>query len=190
MVWAATGCSQVAVYVEHDPRASFPDLATYQWLEQPSMASAPDVENPILDARVRSVVDAELAARGFEKQDDGTPDFLVGYTAAVDNAMQAVTIDRYYGYTQTTYLTRAGSARDYPRGTLGRQTVVYEYQQGSLILDISTPVPRRLIWRAYARSAVDPNETQETRDKRLREAVRKMLKDFPPGRAADTSRAR
>jgi hypothetical protein len=63
---------------------------------------------------------------------------------------------------------------------MSRQTVVYEYQQGSLILDISTPVPGRLIWRGFARSAIEPDETQEQRDTRLREAVNKLLKQFPP----------
>ena len=180
VVSTGAGCAHVAVYVEHDPTANFKDLTTYGWLNEPSTGDSPTAENSILDARVHAIVEDGLAAHGYEKATDGTPDFLVGYSAAVEETLQGVTIDRYYGYTQTTYLTKSGSARDYPRGTMGRQTVVYEYQQGSLILDISTPQPRKLIWRGFARAAIEPDETQKQRDTRLREAVRQLLKQFPP----------
>ncbi len=180
VVLSAPGCSNVAVYVEHDPSANFGELARFGWFDKPSMAASSGPDGEILEARVRAVVRDELTARGLVEEAHGTPDFLVGFSAAVDNQLQAMTIDRYYGYTQSTYLTRAGTARDYPRETMGRQTVVQEYQQGTLVLDFSTPDPRRLIWRGYARSVIDPNSTQEQRDKRLREAVRKMLRDFPP----------
>lgn len=180
IISAGAGCASVAIYVEHDPTANFDDLNRYSWLEEPSMGNPPTAENPILDARVRAIVEEVLASRGYEKATDGRPDFLVGYSVAVENTLQSVTIDRYYGYTQATYLTRTRSARDYPRQTMSRQTVVYEYQQGSLILDISTPLPGRLIWRGFARAVIEPDETQEQRDTRLREAVSKLLKQFPP----------
>ena len=57
---------------------------------------------------------------------------------------------------------------------------MYEYQQWTLVLDVSTPDTHRLLWRAYARSTIDETQKQETRDKQLREAVRKMIKSFPP----------
>lgn len=177
---AASGCSAISVYVEHDPTVNFAELKRYSWVEEASMGTAPIAENPILDSRVRLIVDQELAARGYEKITGGTPDFLVGYSAAVDTELQAVTINRYYGYTQSTYLTRAGTGRNYPRETMNRQTVVYEYQQGTLILDFSSPVPHRLIWRGFARAVIEPDQPQEQRDKQLREAVRKMLESFPP----------
>lgn len=174
----AAGCTRVSIYVEHDPTASFANLTTYSW------AGPTDKEltkrNPILDARITSAVETELAARGFTLT-DAKPDFIVAYSAAIDDSLQAVTIDRYAGYTQSTYLTRAGTGWNYPRDTANRTTVVYEYQQGSLILDVSLPDPKRLIWRAYSRAVIDPNESQKKRDETLREAVRLMLKDFPPG---------
>jgi hypothetical protein len=48
------------------------------------------------------------------------------------------------------------------------------------VLDVSTPDTHRLLWRAYARSTIEADQKQETRDKQLRDAVRKMLKSFPP----------
>ncbi len=125
-------------------------------------------------------VEAELAARGFQEQASGPADFFVGYSAAVSDTLQSVTIDRYAGYTQSTYLTKSGTSWDYPRETAGQTTVVYEYKQGSLILDVFLPDPKRLIWRAYSTAIIDPGESQAKRDRKLREAVRSMLKEFPP----------
>jgi hypothetical protein len=177
----ASGCTQIAVYVEHDPTVSFEGLQTYDWGESKiDFAERTQTDNQIFDSRVRSTVEAELARRGFERVEDGDPDFLVAYSAAIDVGQQTVTIDRYGGYTQSTYLSKSGTSRDYPRSTTGQQKVVYDYQQGSLILNVSLPEPRRRIWRAYARSVIDPEESQKARDDRLREAVRRMLADFPP----------
>ena len=107
-----SACTHVAVYVEHDPTASFADLTTYDWVTAPPAATdAPVADDQILDNRVRSIVETELAADGFARRTDGTADFLVGYSAAEDSSLQAVTIDRYHGYIQSTYLTRAGTTR-------------------------------------------------------------------------------
>ena len=77
------GCSATSVRVEHDPTASFAGLSTYSWAAaaQP-VTNDPRLDNPILDARIRRIVEAELAARGFEKQTAGAPELLLLEAAA------------------------------------------------------------------------------------------------------------
>jgi hypothetical protein len=167
VLWVLAGCSSVRVWTEQDPRVSFAGLATYAWASAAgSVTNDPHVENPILDARVHYAVDNELAARGFEKQATGTPDFLIGYHAAIEEKLDVRYVDDYYGYSYTY------------RGRPPRKTV-YKYEQGTLILDVSLPDPKRLIWRAIARAEVYPGASQEEGDKRLTEAVRKMFDQFP-----------
>jgi hypothetical protein len=174
----SSACTRVAVYVEHDPRIDFTTLTTYDWAEPAPDTTAPE---PDLDARVRAIVKETLDARGFEPAAQGeTADFLLACTAAVDESVRSVTIDRYYGYKQSAYLSKSGTARSYPRATARRQTAVRTYRQGSLILDILMSEPRRRIWRAYARAVIDPDETDAQREQRLRQAVREMLEQFPP----------
>ncbi|MHC4968476.1 MAG: DUF4136 domain-containing protein [Planctomycetota bacterium] len=175
--WALGGCSGISVWSERDPTASFAGLTTYDWAAvSQAVTNDPHAENPILDARVRHAVEAELAARGFEKQASGTPDFLVGYHVAIQEKLDVRYVDDYYGYSYTY------------RGRVPRKTY-YAYEEGTLILDVSTPNPKRLIWRAIARAEVQPGRSQEQEDERLAQAVRKMLDQFPAqlGPAASAS---
>jgi hypothetical protein len=177
VLWALGGCSGITVWSERDPTASFAGLGTYDWAAaSQAVAVDPHTENPILDARVRHAVETELAARGFEKQAAGTPDFLIGYHVAIREKLDVRYVDDYYGYSYTY------------RGRVPRKTY-YAYEEGTLILDVSLPSPKRLIWRAIARAEVSSGQSQEEGDKRLAEAVRKMFDQFPaaPGPAAGAS---
>lgn len=165
---ALAGCTSISVYVEHDPAEAFAGLNSYQWATPTrTVAGDPHTDDPILDARIRYIVDAEFAARGYRMLADGAPDFLVGYHASTREKTQVWALDDYYGYSR------------YSRYGRGRSTV-YTYEEGALILDISTADTHRLIWRAWARAVVDPGDTQQQRDRVLADAVRKMLDKFPP----------
>ena len=167
VLWALGGCSGIKVWTEQDPTVSFEGLRTYAWASaSQEIENDPHAENPILDRRIRLIVDTELAARGFEQLDDGAPDFLIGYQVAIQEKLDVRYVDDYYGYAYTY------------RAWVPRRTV-YAYEQGTLILDVSLPEPKRLIWRSIATAEVDSAESQEQGDKRLREAVRKMLDKFP-----------
>lgn len=177
---SSLGCTQIAVHVEHDPDVSFAGLTTYDWATGASRAEGTLFSDAEFDAQMRAAVEGELGRRGFERSADGAPDLLVAYTAAAEDALRKVTIDRYSGYGQYGYLRKTGRSWDYPRTTASRETAIQEYQQGSIILDVSLPEPRRLLWRAYARAVLDPNESEATRERQLKDAVRQMLADFPP----------
>jgi hypothetical protein len=162
------GCSGIDIWTEQDPTASFQGLHTYGWASvSQSIQNDLHAENPILDRRIRLIVDDALAARGFKKQQGGTPDFLIGYHVAVKQQLDVRYVNDYYGYAYTSLAWRP-------------QRTVYAYDQGTLILDVSLPDPKRLIWRGVATAEVFPGESQAKGDKRIAEAVDKMLDKFPP----------
>jgi hypothetical protein len=164
---ALAGCNGVKVWTEYDPTTDFSNLKTYGWATiAPTAQGDPQTENPILDARVRLALENELAARGFQRQTSGPPDFLVGYRAVIKEKVDVRYVDDQWGYS---YTYRARTSRK----------TVYEYDQGTLIVDVSLPDPKRLIWRAIARDEVYPGQPQEEGDRRLAEAVRKMFDQFP-----------
>ena len=66
----------------------------------------------------------------------------------------------------------------YPR----RNAVVSEYQVGTLILDVVRAADRQLIWRGTASDEVYPDNSTEARERRVREAVQKILEQFPPAK--------
>jgi hypothetical protein len=65
------------------------------------------------------------------------------------------------------------------RGTISKSRV-YGYEEGTLILDFVDSTRKTLIWRGSATSAIGPDATSEEREKRISEAVSKMLENFPP----------
>jgi hypothetical protein len=174
-----TGCTRVAVYVEHDPNTDFDALRTFDWAPFEVVPPQEQGLEPGADERVREAVESVLRSRGYDREVE-RPDFLVAYRAEVDRSTRAERMDSYYGTTNSAYLSKAGKSRQYPRRTANRPTAQYASEQGALILDILQPEPRRRIWRAYARSVIDPSDSLERRNERLRQAVVQMLAQFPP----------
>lgn len=163
-------CSSVTVNTDYDPGADFAALKTYAWLARKAGATGdPRLDSTLLHERIRSAVEAQLAARGYEKVAVGRADFLVAYHTAIERKIDVDTIYRGYGY-------RSGA---WGWG-VGHETVVYEYDRGTLLLDVLDPKAHRLLWRGSASAIVSEQSTPEQRTKRVNEAVAKLLDRFPP----------
>jgi hypothetical protein len=123
-------------------------------------------------------VDSELAARGFRKV-TSDPDFLVAYHVSLDRRQSVQTLNSYYGY---------GPGWGYGYGSSYRpgywagapEAYVYEYEEGTLILDIVDPENKELMWRGSAQDEVHFKSTPGEDRAQLNEAVHKMLEKFPP----------
>jgi len=57
---------------------------------------------------------------------------------------------------------------------------VREYEEGTLVLDVVNGSEKDLIWRGTAKKTVDQNATPDKITKTINEAVKKLLKGFPP----------
>ena len=107
----------------------------------------------LLEKRIKSAVDSQLKARGFQLVEKG-PDFRIIYYLSVKEKL------RDWG---TSYDSR-----------------VREIQKGTLILDFVDPKSMQIIWRGVAQKTVDPKATPEQTEKNINEAVAKLLAGFPP----------
>ncbi|MDX1486904.1 MAG: DUF4136 domain-containing protein [Acidiferrobacterales bacterium] len=169
---ALGGCSTMQVHSDYDPAASFDGLQTYDWVKTETNPTAdPRLSDPLLDKRIRELVEKQLATQGYDRSSTGTADFMVGYHVAVEKKLAVSTMNDYYGY-------RAGWGWSYGAGT-GRvmpESYVYEYEQGSLIIDIVNPKTRELMWRGSAQAEVNQKRGAE----QLAEAVERILERFPP----------
>jgi hypothetical protein len=56
----------------------------------------------------------------------------------------------------------------------------YQYEVGTFILDFVAPVSKNLIWNGAAKVALDFATTPEKRDKLIKEAMQKILQNYPP----------
>jgi len=138
----------------------FSKLKTYRWADIPSKADA----DPLVVQRVGAAVETQLKEKGYALA-EGAPDFLVATYVGRHTRIQVA--DWGYGY---------GHGRWYGGGGLD----VYQYEEGSLVVDIVDAHTKQLAWRGTATGIVDPGATPEDRTKKINKAVAKIFEDFPP----------
>jgi len=169
------GCARMKISAAYDPKATFTHWKSYAWMPEPS--KEPEgirKENPALDAYFRNAVEQEMTARGFEKKTVESADFLIGYHASLTKGMSVQVMNSYYDY--------PGSQNwDYPRfAPTSGDTQVYEYSNGSLIIDLVNSKTRALEWRGSAQAQLDLRPSLKEKKAKIKEAVQKILKQFPP----------
>lgn len=165
VVAALGGCSDLRINTDFDPAANLTQLRTYDWRPGPQKGpSDPRIDNSLLDTRVRNAVDRQLAAKGYQKISSGSPDFLVGYHVVLEQRTDFRTVGGYYGY-------RWGGAP---------ATYAYNYEEGTLLLDVIDPKTMKLLWRGSATSIVERQATPEAREAKINKAVAEILAKFPP----------
>jgi hypothetical protein len=170
---ALSACSTVSVNYDYDRSARLDRLETYRWASGPRAEGRdPRVDNPLMVSRIREAVERELAAKGFRKT-SGTPDFYVAHHAAIESKIDVHTFPAAYG--PGFYGPHYGWG-----GWGGSYVDVYQYEEGTLILDIFEAKTKKLVWRGTGSRVVDPQAGPEKRDERVADAVRKILADFPP----------
>ena len=158
----AVGCSTVTTSSDYDPEHDFAGLETYAWLE-----SRPDTAVGDLAAgRVRTAVDEVLVGLGYRVV-EAQADFLITFGVSRQ--------DRVRVTEQDTYGRRRYGSWD------SRRVDVYEYQEGTLVLDVIDPETELLVWRGTATGVIVRDRTPEERMEKTREAVAAMLASFPPG---------
>ncbi len=175
------GCATMEISHDYDPAASFSDLKSYDWMPGPQQKTGdPRIDdNSLLATRVRDAVETQLAAKGFTKGTVSSADFLVGYHATLNEATNVMVLNNYYGYGPGWGWSYHNRHRPY--GWSGApETYVYTYDQGTLILDVVAPDTRKLIWRGSATDEVSLSASGEAKEKKITQAVAKILENFPP----------
>jgi uncharacterized protein DUF4136 len=173
-VWLVTlacaACAtRVAVTSDYDRAANFAAFRTYAWRPGPQQGVGDSrFDSTLIDARVRAGVERVLTSKGYQKAAPGTvADFLVGYHTVVRQKTSFQTVNRWYGY-------RPGARGSWP------QTYTYDYDQGTLLIDVIAPATMDLLWRGTGTGVVDPQASAEKRERRINEAVDAILAGFPP----------
>jgi hypothetical protein len=155
MVLAA--CSTMRTNIDYDPSYDFNKARTYNWIPNPQIAQA----NELFDKHFRKVMDEKMAAKGYSVN-ESNPDFLIAYHGDVQSKVDVTN----WGYR-------------YPGWYGGVE--VYQYEEGTLIVDFVDSASKDLIYRATLSAEMDRRSTDfERRQKRISEAVDKILKGFPP----------
>lgn len=171
------GCSAgLSVHQDYDPSADFAAYQTYAWsTQQQSPTGDPRLDNDLTVQRIRGAVDAELAARGFRQVDADAAGFLIAYYATIGQKVDVYPTTTTLGYGWGPYY-HGGYY-----GTTMTTTDVYEYEEGTLILDFIDGKTKNLVWRGTGKKALASTPAPpEEQERRLRAVASQILAQFPP----------
>ena len=165
------GCSSYDIKYDYDVDSNFAAYKTYNWIprtisEASGSAKTAIQSNSLLDERIRKAVDAQMQAKGFTL-DEANPDVMVVYHTGAENKIDVTD----WGYTY------AGS---YWGGGLGRSVDVYQYTEGTLIVDMVATDNKKLVWRGSATGVVDPSSSPEQREARINDVIGRIFEKYPP----------
>ena len=165
------GCSSLSVSYDYDNNVDFMQYRTFAWMARPEAVPADAAQaqqrNDLLDRRIRSAVEDEMAARNIT-QDPAAPGVLVVYHVGLQDKIQVTD----YGYNYSPYYWGYGG---------GRQLDVYQYQEGTLIIDVIDAKTKNLVWRGTGTKVIEStSRSPEEMKARIDEIVNKIMQSFPP----------
>ena len=172
-----TACSSVRTQYDFDPNTDFSAWRSYAWYPSESPPTGdPRLDNPLLHGRIEAAVDRALGAGGFTKMQDREPDFYVNYHLSTEERLDVRTMNRTYAGGPHRHRWRGAGWN----GVGWTETVVDQYEEGTLVIDFVDVSVRRLVWRGSGtrRLSRDPQPDRVTQ--RVNEAVDEILARFPP----------
>ena len=169
--------AKVKVKTQYDKTFSFKGLHTFAWhpdgagdvklLQQsgddPARLRA-DLEPVIVQS-----AEQELAKRGFTKV-SGQPDLNIYYYVLIGPSTSAQVAGQFLAPVPMWGLP------PFPAST----TSLEVYETGTLIVDLSSPSLKSMVWRGSASAETDRRNSDAARADRIRGAIQEMFKKFPP----------
>jgi len=150
------------VKTDYDRSANFAQYKTYSW-EQVKTKDPLDVD------RIKSAVNAALAAKGWTQVDSGG-----------DISVMAMEITHNQQTLNTYYDGFGGGWRWRGFGGLGEATTTTEtYKVGALVVDLFDAKTKELVWRGSSSDTLSNNSSKNIQN--MNKDVEKMFKNFPPG---------
>lgn len=175
-------CATVKVDVDYDDTADFRHLYQYAWLEDRPPVSGNKLldSNTLMHDRIRSGIDQWLKDHGYLKGGAEEADFLVLYRLVVENKTRVTVLNPYYDYPYSwRFGYRSGFYSSFAWSYYPEQRV-YEYQRGTLVIDIVDPNSKKLMWRGMSYEDISPHTTQQKKQRYVDRAIKSILSRFPP----------
>ena len=169
----AAGCAGSHVATDYSPSVGFSQFRTFSLVSRPDSAS-----HQLIDDRVRTAVETQLAAKGLTETDREHADLFVGYGV----------VDRTHKQVYTTGADWAWGGgwgwRSYRWGVawpMSTERSIETYTDGTVIVNLVDAKTHRVVWRGEAADVLslpvgDPAEASQ----QISGAVAKMFAKYPP----------
>ena len=170
-----TGCNQtekvpetisdMVIGTTYDPNANFQDSATYAFLRDEPEKESLQPEVISIVKRVRQALENELNTKRYSISKCEKSVYIVDYHIVAEQSIQILATR-----TETT-----------DKEWLSIIGIPANFIKGSIVVDVIEVKTLKPIWRGLCNANVVSFEVSEKeKDKRVKYAVRQMLKTFPP----------
>jgi Domain of unknown function (DUF4136) len=177
-VTSGLAAPKVKIRTQGDKTFSFKNLKTWDWHadgagEVKLMTTAMDMEqsgkwHALLDPIITKAVETELSARGFERKPGGA-DFIVNY--------YVLTVPGTASNQMGQFLP---SVAEYGLPPIPQATTMLRaFERGSLVLDVTSPAKKSVVWRGIAETEVDRELSDDVRRTRIEKAIQDIVKKLP-----------
>lgn len=168
-----SGCSGIPVKQDYDVNADFTQIRTLQWLPETKQVTpkASDFakQQPLIAKRIDQAIASSLGAKGMQLW-PSQADAFITYHVVVKTMLRSEPVSPSFGF-----------------GFWGRHTGVmfhtpheiYEYEDGTLIIDI-IDLQGNLLWRGSSNTYLVEQETPEKTTALVNAVVGKVLAQYPP----------
>jgi len=158
------------VDIDYKPSIDFAGFKGYQWQPVPQAHyNDPRLNSSLLHERIQSAMNATLQRKGFILLQSGKPDFYIAYHLRLEKRTEADTVGFGLGFHH----------RHYGWG-LGTETILREYDESTLIIDVLDPESGDILWRGSLGNRVTRADSVAEKDSNIQHQVNTILSEFPP----------
>jgi len=160
------GCASLSSGSFLERGTDFKHYKTYNWSSADELYTGdPRLDNnELFLAKLKSAVEKQMTARGFERVDQDTPAMTIHYHASVTQKLDLGAADQQYAQSQNT----------------NEQAGPTLYDAGSVVLDFNDARTEKLLWRGWAEGSIDGDIDNQARlERTVDDAVAKIFARFP-----------
>jgi hypothetical protein len=161
------------VRYDFDKEKNFSKYRTYKWVQ----IKGADQPDDLTAKQITAAIDADLATKGLTKTDVDDSDLYVGYQTAIGTEKEFTSFNTGWGYGPGWGGGWYGYGGMASTSTYGSTSTVYV---GTLDLSMYDSAQKELVWRGSASKTLDPKAKPEKKEKNIKKAVTKLLKNYPP----------
>lgn len=165
-------CSGITVSQDYEQSFDFSSYKTYSWLSEEKEKFGVQ-DNDLVDHRIRDAMVKNFDSKGYQRLDEGKPDFYVSYQMSVEQRVSNTNVSGGIAIGRGTY-GRMGSVGI----TTAPQARVYD--QGKLYIDVTDATTGNLVWRGLSTQQMSQHSDPEKMTEIINETVAAVLEQFPP----------
>ncbi len=171
-----TGCSSTIVDSDYDHDVDFTKYKTFGWYDHSESKYKPQHASQIVDARIQRAVVSELQGKGFTEAPPDKADILITYHTSSEEKIEVYNSGYGYGYGGWGGYWGMGYGGYGGWGGYGG-TRAYQYDEGTLIIDIIDSAKNDLVWRGMLQKTLSKSDSKQ---EKLDDHVARILLWFPP----------